>query len=130
MAPLVFDLHDLDAKMPCMDKVLHIMRNLEKNVFALQKEPFGLSLNLAIPFEESFCNRREMVEINLHYVGVLLNPYLLHNKELANEQHATDACKHVIRKICKPKTYAQVVKEFVAFRHREPSFHDMLDPTA
>ncbi len=35
VAPMVFGLCDFDAKMPCMGKVLHIMRNLEKHVFAL-----------------------------------------------------------------------------------------------
>ena len=69
-----------------------------------------------------------MIETDLHYVGALLNPYLLHNKELGDNQYATDACKRVIRKICQPGTYPHVVKEFVAFRHRDPPFHDMLDP--
>ena len=54
MAPMVFGLGDLDAKTPCMGKVLHVMRNLEKHVFSLRKEPFGLSSDLAIPIEKLF----------------------------------------------------------------------------
>jgi len=56
-----------------------------------------------------------MGETNLHYSRALLNPYLLHDKELANNQDATNACKRVIMKICDPKEYAKVVKEFIAF---------------
>ncbi len=55
MVPVVFALRELDAKMSCMGKVLYIMRNLEKHVFSLRKEPFGLSSDLAIPLEKSFC---------------------------------------------------------------------------
>ncbi len=115
MALVVFGLRDLDAKTPCMGKVLHIMRNLEKHVFSLRQEPFGLSSDLAIPIEKSFGKRREMVQTDLHYRGALLNPYLLHDKELVNNQYATNACKRVIRKICQPGTDPDVVKEFVAF---------------
>ena len=57
-----------------------------------------------------------------------MNPYLLHDKELADDQNATERCKKVLMKICDPKEYAKVVKEFVAFRHREPPFHNMLEP--
>ena len=72
--------------------------------------------------------RRNLGETDLHYAWALLNPYLLHDKELADDTDATEACKRVIMKICKPGEYAMVVKEFVAFRHRTPPFHNMLDP--
>ena len=127
-APVVFGLRDLDAKTPCMGKVLHIMRNLEKHVFGLRRAPFCLDLDQAIPLEESFVKRRQMGGTNLHYAGALLNPYLLHNKELADDQNATERCKEVLTKICDRKEYAKVVKEFVAFRHREPPFDTMLEP--
>jgi len=69
-----------------------------------------------------------MVETDLHYVGALLNPYLLHNKELVDDLDATKRCKCVLMQTCKPKEYVDIVKEFVAFQHREPLFHNMLDP--
>jgi len=68
-----------------------------------------------------------MGEIDLHFTRPLLNPYLLHDKELVDDLDATNTCRHVIMKICDPKEYAKVVKEFVAFRHREPPFHNMLE---
>ena len=122
VAPVVYGLRDLDAKTPCMGKVLHIMRNLEKHVLSLEGHPFRLVANLAEPLERSFFKRHEMGETDLHYAGALLNPYLLHDKELADDQDAMDTCKRVLMKICKPGEYSSVVKEFVAFRHREPYF--------
>ena len=68
------------------------------------------------------------METDLHYAGALLNPYLLHDKELADDQDAKQACKRVLTKICKPEEYAKVVKEFMAFRNRDPPFHNMLEP--
>jgi len=69
-----------------------------------------------------------MVETNLYYIGALLNPYLLHDKELAHNLEATKRCKCVLMQICKPKEYANVMREFVAFQHKEPPFYNMLDP--
>jgi len=57
-------------------------------------------------------------ETDLHFAKALLNLYLLHDKELADDLDATDAYRRVIMKICDPKDYVKVVKEFVAFRHR------------
>ena len=69
--PIVFGLRDLDAKMPCMEKVLHIMRNLDKHVFSLRGAHFSLSIDLAVPLEESFVKQQEMGETDLHYAGTL-----------------------------------------------------------
>lgn len=127
-APIVYGLRDLDAKTPCMGKVLHIMRNLREHVYSLREAPFSLAPSLAEPLEKSFCKRQQMGETDLHYAGALLNPYLLHDKKLADDPVATEKCKNVLMKICDSKDYAKVVKEFVAFRHKEPPFHNMLDP--
>ena len=128
LAPLVYALRDFDGKRPCMGKVLHIMNRLGKHVLGLRNEPFHLDPQKAEALEKSYWERRNMVETDLHYAGALLNPYLLHDKELADDLDATEKCKRVLMKICKPREYADVVKEFVAFRHREPPFHNMLDP--
>jgi hypothetical protein len=111
-----------------MGKVLHIMRKLEKHVYGLESPPFCLEESKAIPLIQSFHVRREMVANDLQSAAALLNPYLLHDKELADDADAMSACKRVLEKICKPDEYAAVVREFVAFRHREPPFHNMLNP--
>jgi hypothetical protein len=67
-----------------------------------------------------------MVKTNLHYAGTLLNPYLLHNNELADD--SLMACKRVLQKLCPSETYPNIVQDFLAFRHKLGPFHDMLDP--
>jgi len=79
VAPIVNGLQDLNAKIPCMGKLLHIMRELKKHALALQKKLFCLASHLAIPLKELFCEQWKMVEIDLHYARALLSPYLLHN---------------------------------------------------
>ena len=128
VAPVVYALREFDAKEPCTGKALHIIRELEKHVLALHKEPFCLDKDLAAIAREDFYARKRMMTTDLHCAGALLNPYLLHDKELADDQDVTTACKRVLQRLCTPETYPDVVKEFIAFRHKAVPFHDMLDP--
>jgi Protein of unknown function (DUF 659)/hAT family C-terminal dimerisation region len=128
VAPVVYALREFDAKEPCMGKVLHIIRDLEKHVLALRTEPFNLDSDLADVAEDEFHARKRMITTDLHSAGALLNPYLLHDKELADDPDAITACKRVLQKLCTPDTYPDVVNEFIAFRHKNAPFHDMLDP--
>jgi len=66
--------------------------------------------------------------MDLHDAGALLNLYLLHDKELADDLDATTTCKRMFERLCSPETYPDVVLEFLAFRHKQQSFHNMLDP--
>jgi hypothetical protein len=56
-----------------------------------------------------------MVKTDLHYVGALVNPYLLHDKDLANDSNSLIACKKVFQKLCPPETYPDVVQVFWTF---------------
>ncbi len=113
--PIICALRDLDSKSPCMGKVLHIMRKLEKHVYGLESPPFCLEERRATPLIQAFHVRRKMVDNDLQSAAALLNPYLLHDKELADDADAMSACKRVLEKICKPDEYAAVVREFMAF---------------
>jgi len=53
---------------------------------------------------------------------------LLHDKELANASDATTAYKRVLEKVCSLKTYPDMVLEFLAFRHIQSHFYNILDP--
>jgi len=44
VAPIVYGLRDLDAKIPCMGKVLHIVKEFQKHVFTLQRKHFLFGL--------------------------------------------------------------------------------------
>ena len=81
-----------------------------------------------IDVEKHFCERWALVKTDLDDAGALLNPYLLQDKELADDLDAITACKRVLERLCSPKTYRDVVLEFLAFRHQQLPFHNMLDP--
>jgi hypothetical protein len=57
-----------------------------------------------------------------------MNPYLLHNKELVDDSNSLTAYKRVLQKLCPTKAYLDVVQDFLAFRHDQRPFDDMLDP--
>jgi hypothetical protein len=97
---------------------------LEKHVLSLRGEPFRLDHNWANTMEDAFYNRWRMVRTYLHYAGALLNPYLLHNKELADDSDSLIACKRVLQKLCLLETYPDVVQDFF----KQGPFHEMLDP--
>jgi hypothetical protein len=99
-------LQDFDAKGLY---ILHIFRNLEKHVLDLKGEPFMLDCNLADAMEDAFYSQWEMVKTNLHYAGALLNPYLLYNKELADNSDSLTSGKRVFQKLCSLETYSNVV---------------------
>jgi hypothetical protein len=128
VAPVMWALWDFDGKDPCMGTILHSFLNLEKHVVSLRGIPFRLDHDMADPMEDAFYNYWTMVKTNLHYGGALLNPYLLHDKELADDNDSLIVCKRVLQKLCSPEMYPDVVQDFLAFRHKQGLFHDMLDP--
>ena len=54
VALMMSALWDFDGKDPCMVKILHIFRNLEKHVVSLRGEPFGLDHDMADSMEDAF----------------------------------------------------------------------------
>jgi hypothetical protein len=128
VAPVKWALRDFDGKDPCMGKILHIYGNLEKLIVSLRGKPFRLDHDMANSMEDAFYNRWTMVKIDLHYAGALLNLYLLYHKELANDSNSLILYKRVLRKLCFPETYPDVVQDFLAFQYKQGPVHDMLDP--
>lgn len=128
VAPVMNALRDFDSGEPCMGKIRHIFRNVEKHIHSVREEFFEINDEETIDVEKHFRERWALVKTDLHDAGALLNPYLLHDKELADDLDAITACKSVLGRLCSPKTYPDVVLEFLAFRHKQPPFHNMLDP--
>jgi hypothetical protein len=60
VAPVMWALRDFDGKSPCMEKILHIFRNLEKHIVSLRGEPFRLDHDMADPMEDAFYNHWTM----------------------------------------------------------------------
>ena len=115
VAPVVYALREFDAKEPSTGKVLAILRNLDKHVLALRTEPFNLDSDFTDLAERQFYARKQMISTDLHSAGALLNPYLLHDEELGDDSDVVTACKRVLQNLCTPKTYPDVVQEFLAF---------------
>lgn len=129
VAPVVYALREFDGKEPCTGKALHIVRQLEKHVLTLSTEPFSLPTDLADIAKENFYARKKMMTTDLLCAGALLNPYLLHDKELADDTEVWHGCRRVLKTLCAPGTYHDVANEYMAFRMRSAPFHEMLDPT-
>ena len=107
-------------------KILQIIFKLEKHFQTLQNEPFALALELADQAKQDFHYHCDMMRTDLYHVGALLNPYLLHNKELANDGNGIIACKQVFWRLALEEKYSLVVEEFLAFWHKLFLFHDMI----
>ena len=50
-----------------------------------------------------------MISTDLYSAGALLNLYLLHDEELGDDFDIVTACKRVLRNLCTPETYPDVV---------------------
>jgi hypothetical protein len=91
-------LWDFDCKDPCMEKILHIFCNLKKHVLSLRGERFRLNGDVANAMEDAFYSHWRMVKSDLHYAGTRMNPYLLHDYELADNSDSLIACKRILSK--------------------------------
>ena len=111
-------LWDFDSKGLCMEKILHIFHNLKKHVLSLKGEPFRLDHDMANARENVFSNCWTMVRIDLHYVGALLKLYLLHDKELTDDNDSFITCKSTLQKLCPLETYPDVVQDFLALQYK------------
>jgi hypothetical protein len=76
------------------------MDNLKKHIFNLRNPPFNLPARIATTLEENFIKRWDMMLMDLHYVGALLNPYLKDVLEIQENGDAKCALDRVVRKLC------------------------------
>ena len=65
-----------------MGKAWLTMNNLRKHIFRLRYASFLLTLAIAEEIEENFMKRWDMMLIDLHYAGAMLNLYLRGHMEL------------------------------------------------
>jgi hypothetical protein len=126
--PMVNALRDFDGKTPCMGKIWQIMKNLSTHVEGLGAAPFKFLEALVQRMLDEFNKRKEMVTTDLHYTGTLLNPYLLDNKTLAEDNEANHALKRVFKKLCLPENYGALLTKYHNFKYRLPPFDTTVDP--
>jgi hypothetical protein len=88
MKAVLATLKEFDGKQPCMGNIYIIMRTLRHHVATLCNVPFNMPNHLVDPLEVAFRKKKALVFNELHYAGVLLNPHLIHDMELRDDQHA------------------------------------------
>jgi hypothetical protein len=109
---------DFDGKQPCMDNVYIIMRALCHHVAALRNAPFNMPRDLIELLEVALRNKETLVASDLHYAGALLNPDLIKDMELRDDQHAMAGLMRVFQRLTDTVEEFQAVKaEFNLYFH-------------
>jgi hypothetical protein len=106
----VVALKEFDGKQPCMDDVYIIMRALRHHVVALCNAPFNMPGDLVEPLEVVLRNREAMVASDLHYMGALLNPHLIKDMELRDDQHSMAGLMRVFQRLSDTAEEFQAMK--------------------
>jgi hypothetical protein len=118
MKAAVAVLKEFDGKQPCMDNVYMIMRALRHHMAALHNAPFNMPSDLMEPFEVALRNREALVVSDLHYAGTLLNPHLIKDMELRDDQNAMAGLMRVFQRLTDTAEEFQAVKgEFNLYFH-------------
>jgi hypothetical protein len=89
-----------DGREPAMGRAWLTMNNLKKHIFNLRNPPFNLPTHIATTLEENFTKRWDMMVMDLHYAGALLNPYLKDVLEIQENGDAKRALNRVVCKLC------------------------------
>lgn len=126
--PVLIALREFDGKHPCMDKAWLVMKKVEKHVLSLRDPPFSLEQRYAIPAIDDFYKRWDMLRTDLHYAGALLNPFLLDEVMLMDDDEAREAILRVLRKLAVgDQAFASALSEYQAFRDRRGIFGGLPD---
>jgi hypothetical protein len=100
-----------------------IIRALRHHVAALHNAPFNMPSDLVESFEVALRNRKALVASNLHYVGNLLNPHLIKDMELRDDQNAMAGLMRVFQRLTDTAEEFQAVKaEFNLYFHTMSSY--------
>jgi hypothetical protein len=118
MKAAVATLKEFDGKQPCMGNVYMIMRALCHYVATLRNAPFNMPSDLVESLEVALRNREALVATNLHYAGALLNPHLIKDMELRDDQNTMAGLMRVFQRLTDTAEEFQVVKaEFNLYFH-------------
>ena len=99
MKAAVVVLKEFDGKQPCMDNVYMIMRALRHHMAALHNAPFNKPSDLMEPLEDALRNREAPVASNFHYASDLLNPHLIKDMELCDDQNVMGGLMRVFQRL-------------------------------
>jgi hypothetical protein len=100
--PVIKALRVFDGRTPAMAKAWLEMNNLKRHVFSLWDPDFNLPASMAARLEAQFVQQWDMMITDLHYVGALLNPFLMNIMEIQNNGTAKHALNRVVQKLSGP----------------------------
>jgi Protein of unknown function (DUF 659)/hAT family C-terminal dimerisation region len=124
MKAAVAVLREFDGKQPCMGNVYMLMRTLRQHVAALLNAPFNMPNDLVVPLQVALNDRRLLVHSDLHYAGALLNPHLIKDMELRDDQNAMAGLMRVFQNLTDTAEEFQAVKiEFNSYFHAMPPYY-------
>jgi hypothetical protein len=100
------------------------MRALRHHVAALRNALFNMPGHLVEPLEVALRNRKAMVASDLHYAGVLLNPHLIKDMKLCDDQHTMAGLMRVFQRLFDTAEEFQAEKaEFNLYFHIMSSYY-------
>jgi hypothetical protein len=118
MKAAVAVLKEFDGKQPCMGNVYMIMRALRHHMAAFRNAPFNMPSNLVESLEIALRNREALVASNLNYAGALLNPHLIKDMELRDDQNTMAGLMREFQRLTDTAEEFQAVKaEFYLYFH-------------
>jgi hypothetical protein len=118
MKATVAALKEFDGKKLCMGNVYMIMKALRHHMAASRNAPFNMPSDLVEPLEVALRNREPLVSSDLHYAGALLNPHLIKDIELRDDQNAMAGLMRIFQTLTDTAEEFQAVKaEFNLYFH-------------
>jgi hypothetical protein len=110
MKAVVATLKEFNGKQPYMGNVYMIMRALRHHVATLRNAPFNMPSDLVEPLELVLRNIEALVASDLHYTIVLLNPHLIKDMELRDDQNTMAGLMRVFQRLTDTAEEFQAVK--------------------
>jgi hypothetical protein len=103
-----------DGCTSAMAKAWLEMNNLKRHVFSLREPDFNLPAPMVTRLEAQFMQRWDMMLTDLHYIGALLNPFLMNVMEIQNNGTAKHVLNRVVQKLSGPLgvDFNKVMNEF------------------
>jgi hypothetical protein len=128
--PVIKALRVFDRHTPTMAKAWLEMNNLKRHVFSLREPDFNLPAFLAARLEVQFMHRWDMMLIDLHYVGTLLNPFLMNVMEIQNNGTAKRALSRVVQKLSSPLgvDFNEVMNELTQYEEQQGPYGPLEAP--
>ena len=103
-------LMEFDGKQPHIGNIYMIMRAVRHHVPALCNAPFNMPSNLVEPLDDALRNKEALVASDLYYASVFLNPHLIKDMELHDDQNVMVGLMRVFQKL------TNIVEEFHAVK--------------